>query len=175
MVIDASSCAYTLRSCADALSPSDRELWKKLAILDSIEFVHDVLLPRLEIHPLSAEVILHPNCAARKLNLTEKLVSVSKACARSTTVPASLDCCGFAGDRGLLFPELTGSATSLETEEVRAHQYDGYYSSNLTCEIGMTAATGKPYRSILYLMERASFIFGTLFFFVILAVRIADV
>ena len=98
------------------------------------------MLPRLEVHPLSAKVILHPNCAARKLNLTEKLVSVSKACARSTTIPASLDCCGFAGDRGLLFPELTASAAALEAAEVNVRPYDGYYSSNLTCEMGMSAA-----------------------------------
>ena len=83
-------------------------------------------------------------------------MAISKASATSTTVPYSLDCCGFAGDRGLLFPELTASATSLESAEVRDRPYDGYYSSNLTCEMGMAAATGKPYRSFLYLLEQAS-------------------
>jgi len=156
VVMDTSSCAYTLRSCADDLSPSDREIWQRLTILDSLEFAYDILLPRLEVHPLPVEVVLHPNCAARKLNLTGKFVAISKASAASTTVPYSLDCCGFAGDRGLLFPELTASATSLESAEVNAHNYDGYYSSNLTCEMGMAAATGKPYRSILYLLEQAT-------------------
>jgi D-lactate dehydrogenase len=156
VVMDTSSCAYTLRSCADDLSPSDRKKWQRLTILDSLEFAHDILLPRLEVHPLPMEVVLHPNCAARKLNLTGKFVAISKASAASTTVPYSLDCCGFAGDRGLLFPELTASATSLESAEVNAHTYDGYYSSNLTCEMGMAAATGKTYRSILYLLEQAS-------------------
>jgi D-lactate dehydrogenase len=156
VVMDTSSCAYTLRSCADDLSISDREKWQRLTILDSLEFAHDILLPRLEVHPLSVEVVLHPNCAARKLNLTGKFVAISKASAASTTVPYSLDCCGFAGDRGLLFPELTASATSLESAEVNAHTYDGYYSSNLTCEMGMAAATRKPYRSILYLLEQAT-------------------
>ena len=72
VVMDASSCAYTLRSCADVLSPSDREKWQRLKILDSLEFAHDVLLPRLEVHPLSIDVVLHPNCAARKLNSNRK-------------------------------------------------------------------------------------------------------
>ena len=36
VVIDTSSCAYTLRSCADVLSPSDREKWQRLTILDSL-------------------------------------------------------------------------------------------------------------------------------------------
>lgn len=156
VVMDASSCAYTLRSCGDVLSPSDREIWQKLTIIDSLEFAHDVLLPRLEVHPLPIDIVLHPNCAARKLNLTGKLLAISKTSAASTTIPYSLDCCGFAGDRGLLFPELTASATSLESAEVNSCQYGGYYSSNLTCEMGMAAATGKPYRSILYLLEQAT-------------------
>lgn len=156
VVIDTSSCAYTLRTCADVLLPSDREKWQRLTILDSLEFAHDILLPRLKIHPLSVDVVLHPNCAARKLNLTGKLVAISKASAGSATVPNSLDCCGFAGDRGLLFPELTASATSLESAEVNSCEYGGYYSSNLTCEMGMAAATRKPYRSFLYLLEQAT-------------------
>ena len=41
-------------------------------------------------------------------------------------------------------------------EEVNQRRYDGYYSSNLTCEMGMTQATGKPYQSILYLVEEAT-------------------
>ena len=68
----------------------------------------------------------------------------------------TLGCCAFAGDRGLLYPELTASATKKETAEVNARDYDGYYSSNITCEIGMSEATGKDYVSIVYLVEKAS-------------------
>jgi D-lactate dehydrogenase len=156
VVLDASSCTYTLRTCGDVLASDDRARWEKLTILDPIEFAHDVLLHRLEIRPLPEKVILHPNCAGRKLGLQEKLLAVAQRCAADAVIPANLDCCGFAGDRGLLFPELTASATALESEEVRAFEYDGYYSSNLTCEMGMALATGKPYRSILYLLEKAS-------------------
>ena len=81
---------------------------------------------------------------------------MARACAQTVVTPQRLDCCGFAGDRGLLFPELTASATALEAAEVLSEAYDGYYSSNLTCEMGMSLATGKPYRSFLYLLERAS-------------------
>ena len=62
----------------------------------------------------------------------------------------------FAGDRGLLFPELTASATEKESAEVLARAYGGYYSSNITCEIGMSEATGKDYVGIVYLVEKAS-------------------
>jgi len=71
-------------------------------------------------------------------------------------VPLNLGCCAFAGDRGLLFPELIQSATEKESAEVRARDYGGYYSSNIPCEIGMSEASGKDYTSIVYLVERAS-------------------
>ena len=156
VVIDASSCAYTLRSCSSALSPEDIEIWQQLTILDSIEFVQDVLLPRLTVRPLLDEVILHPNCAARKLGLTEKMHAIASRCAALAVVPQNLECCAFAGDRGLLLPGLTASATQPEAAEVNARLYDGYYSSNLTCEMGIAAATGQPYRSFLYLVEKAT-------------------
>jgi D-lactate dehydrogenase len=83
-------------------------------------------------------------------------LAIAKQCARSVTVPFNLGCCAFAGDRGLLFPELTKSATEKETAEILAHDYGGYYSSNIPCEIGMSEATGKDYLSIVYLVEKAS-------------------
>jgi D-lactate dehydrogenase len=156
VVIDASSCAYTLRTCTSNLAPADLEIWHKLRLLDSVEFAQDWLMPNLKITPLPERVALHPNCALRKLNLDNSLERIVQACVQSAVTPENLGCCGFAGDRGLLFPELTASATSMETEEVLSGRYDGYYSSNLTCEMGMALATGKPYRSFLYLIEKAS-------------------
>jgi D-lactate dehydrogenase len=138
------------------LSDEDRELWKRLTILDGIEFLYDHVLPKLDIHPLDEDVILHPNCSARKLGLDPRLLAIAQRCARSAIVPLHLGCCAFAGDRGLLFPELTASATEKESAEVNSRNYDGYYSSNIPCEIGMSEATGKDYMSIVYLVEKAS-------------------
>jgi len=64
--------------------------------------------------------------------------------------------CGFARDRGFLFPELTESATRREGAEVTAGPNDGCFSSSRTREIGMTRATGQIYRSYLYLLEQAT-------------------
>jgi D-lactate dehydrogenase len=72
------------------------------------------------------------------------------------TVPFSAGCCGFAGDRGFLLPELTDSATRLEAAELRAAQFDGFFSSSRTCEIGMTRATGRLCRSFIFLLEQAT-------------------
>ncbi|MHB8779206.1 MAG: hypothetical protein ACYC6R_15820 [Anaerolineales bacterium] len=147
---------HTLRTCSDDLSAEGRELWNKLTILDGVEFLHDRVLPKLEIYPVADEVVLHPNCSARKLGLDGKMFAIAQQCAKSATLPLHLGCCAFAGDRGLLLPELTQSATEKETAEVNARDYDGYYSSNIPCEIGMSEATGKDYLSIVYLVEKAS-------------------
>ncbi|MBI3152274.1 MAG: 4Fe-4S dicluster domain-containing protein, partial [Chloroflexi bacterium] len=156
IVIDTTSCTHTLKTCGDDLSPEDKIIWSQLTILDGVEFLHNHVLPKLEIHPVDEEVILHPNCSARKLGLDVKMHAIAKQCAKSATVPFALGCCAFAGDRGLTHPELTASATEKETAEVLERDFDGYYSSNIPCEIGMSEATGKDYVSIVYLVERAS-------------------
>lgn len=156
IVIDTTSCTHTLKTCGDDLTPEDKELWDQLTLLDGVEFLHDHVLPKLTIHPVDEDVILHPNCSTRKLGLDMKMHAIAKQCARSATVPFALGCCAFAGDRGLTHPELTASATEKETAEILARDYDGYYSSNITCEIGMSEATGKDYVSIVYLVEKAS-------------------
>jgi D-lactate dehydrogenase len=105
---------------------------------------------------LPESVVLHPNCSAQKLGLQEKMIAIAKCCAESVTLPLNLGCCGFAGDRGFLFPELTASATRREAQEVTRQTFTGYYSSNLTCEIGLHQATQQNYLGIVYLVEKAS-------------------
>jgi D-lactate dehydrogenase len=78
---------------------------------------------------------------------------VAKACAERVVVPRDAGCCGFAGDRGFMVPELTASATRREAAEVKGGDFQGHYSSSRTCEIGMTRSTGKIYRSFVYLLE----------------------
>ena len=58
------------------------------------------------------------------------------------TVPDTWGCCAFAGDRGLLHPELTASATAAQAAEIAEGHFDAYASCNRTCELGMTRATG---------------------------------
>jgi D-lactate dehydrogenase len=39
---------------------------------------------------------------------------------------------------------------------VNLREHDAYLSSSRTCEIGMARATGKVYRSFIYLLEQAT-------------------
>ncbi|MBM3123927.1 MAG: 4Fe-4S dicluster domain-containing protein, partial [Chloroflexi bacterium] len=156
IVIDTTSCVHSLRTCRDDLEEEDRRRWGELTILDAVEFLHDHVLPKLEVHPVEEKIILHPNCSGRKLGLETKMLAIAQRCAGTVSLPLNLGCCAFAGDRGLLFPELTRSATEMEAAEVLAGDYYGHYSSNIPCEIGMSQATGKDYMSIVYLVEKAS-------------------
>jgi len=69
--------------------------------------------------------------------------------------PDDWGCCAFAGDRDMLHPELTASATRAEAREVLRDEHVEYVSANRTCEVGMTGATGRPYRHILEVLERS--------------------
>jgi D-lactate dehydrogenase len=156
VVVDTSPCTYGLKSCRAALTPENQSRFDRLTILDSVAFVHDELLPHLTVRRRLRSAALHPVCSLVKMNLTGKLEAIARFCCDEVTVPVSAGCCGFAGDRGFLFPELTASATSREAAEVRAGTHDGHFSSSRTCEIGLTRATGQIYRSYLFLLEDAT-------------------
>ena len=66
-----------------------------------------------------------------------------------------MTCCGFAGDRGFVVPELYQHALRKIHDEL-PKACDCGVSSNRTCEIGLTAETGRTYRSVAYLLEECS-------------------
>jgi D-lactate dehydrogenase len=86
-------------------------------------------------------------------------VALSRAVSDDVRVPDAWGCCAFAGDRGLLHPELTASATAPESAEVAemgTPAGTAYVSGNRTCEIGMARATGEDYRHVLEVLEEAT-------------------
>jgi D-lactate dehydrogenase len=149
VVIDAASCTQAIAGLVD------------LEILDSVAWAHDRLLPRLEIERKIASATVHPTCATRQMGLTPRLRRLANALAEDVYVAPSATCCGFAGDRGFSHPELTAAATRPQAEELAAVErsglhFDAHLSSNRTCEIGLTRATGEPYESIVFLLEQLS-------------------
>jgi D-lactate dehydrogenase len=156
IVIDTSPCTYGLKTCREHLSAANQQIFDKLQIFDSVEFAATTILPRLTVSHRLSSVALHPVCSATRMGLTPSLVTLAKACSKEVVVPQQAGCCAFAGDRGFLHPELTASATEAESHELQSHNCQGYFSSSRTCEIGMTRATGKSYRSYLHMLEEAS-------------------
>jgi D-lactate dehydrogenase len=155
IVTDTSPCTYSLTS-GDGLTPENRDRRARLRIVDGLEYFATHVLPQLSIVQQPGVVTVHPVCSLVKLGRTDHLMAIAAACSESVFVPVSTGCCGFAGDRGWLVPELTASATHGMAEEVRSRELRGQYSSSRTCEIGMSRATGRPYRSWIYLLELAS-------------------
>jgi len=96
---------------------------------------------------------LHPVCSVDKMGIEYKFRKVAAFYAHEVVIPVKAGCCGMAGDRGFLFPELTESATLDEAAEVKESDYDGYYSSAKTCEMAMSEAVNKNYESILHLVD----------------------
>ncbi len=158
VVMDTSPCAYRIKTYNEILYGDGLEKWQQLTILDVVEFLHDSVLPKLKLTKVPGEVVLHPTCSTTKMALEEKFLTLAEACAEKAVIPENHGCCGFAGDRGLLIPELTESAAQREAKSVNHCRGDaGYYSVSRTCEMGMSAATDRPYSSIIHLVHQAVF------------------
>jgi D-lactate dehydrogenase len=153
VVIDVSSCAYTLHHIRPVLDEGRRAKFDKLTILDTVDYLHDMVLPRVGPVQATKQILLHPVCSLEKMKTGDKLLVVARHFARAVTVPVQAGCCGMAGDRGFLFPELTASATAAEAAEVNSQTYDGYYSTTRTCEMAMSEAVKQNYQSLLYLVD----------------------
>lgn len=153
VVLDLSSCTYTIRNCRNQLSEENKVKFDALTLLDTVDFMADYLLPAAPIRTKKQSIVLHPVCTLQKTGQETMFLKIAQQLAHEVKVPVHAGCCGMAGDRGFLFPELTKSATAPEAAEVNQCNYDGYYSSSKTCEIALSEATGKNYESIIYLLD----------------------
>ncbi|HSC20112.1 MAG TPA: FAD-binding and (Fe-S)-binding domain-containing protein [Solirubrobacterales bacterium] len=154
VVIDAASCTGAIADPAEGvLSEENSGRLSQMEIVDSVAWGLR-LLPNLEIEEKVSSATAHPTCATRRLGLAHPLKALAQALADDVYIAPSATCCGFAGDRGITHPELTASATRPQAEQLFGRHFDAYLSSNRTCEIAMTRATGQPYESPLILLER---------------------
>ena len=140
---------------ADNLTDENRERHGRLEILDSVAWAKR-LLPELPIREKLGSVAVHPTCSTRHLGLERELREIAGEMAGEVVQPIRATCCGMAGDRGLLHPELTASATAEEAAELRGAGHDAYLCSNRTCEIGLQQGTGAAYESFVIPLERIS-------------------
>jgi D-lactate dehydrogenase len=155
VVVDTSPCAYALTH-GEGLTGDNRTRLARMRVLDAVEFFTTTVVPSLTLRRRAGTVVLHPVCSLVKMGNAPALAAVAGACSTRVFVPPSSGCCGFAGDRGFLVPELTEAATRAPAAEVRAVTADGHYSSSRTCEIGMARATDRGYRSWIHLLAWAT-------------------
>ncbi len=145
VIMDASTCTARMQN----------HLAGRMKLYDFHEFAHDALLPRLVIHKQAGPVALHVNCSVRKAGAEAKLKKLLAACVEQVVEPAGVTCCGFGGDRGFVVPELNRHALRKIHDELPGNCGCGV-STNRTCEIGLTAETGRNYQSVAYLLEQCS-------------------
>ncbi|WP_019538416.1 FAD-binding and (Fe-S)-binding domain-containing protein [Proteiniphilum acetatigenes] len=144
VICDMSPCLLHMRETLD----------KRLRLYDQVEFIHDFLLDRLKFTRQPVSVAIHTTCSSTKMHLEEKLHAVAARCAEKVIVPENIGCCGWAGDRGFFYPELNNSALAPLKEGIR-DATEGY-SNSRTCEIGLSINSGIAYKSLVYLVDKAT-------------------
>lgn len=157
VVVDAASCTLGLKEdILEHLDDERKEQLKRVTIIDSIAWCAE-LLPLLKIHNKVPEIIVHPTCSTTHLGLNKSLLEISQALSDHASVPLGTTCCGAAGDRGLLHPELIHSATRDTLIQIQGSSVDTcFVSANRTCELGMRQTTGRVYESFVFALEEAT-------------------
>jgi len=141
---DSSPCSLTLRAKLDS----------RLKIIDSADFLHDNVLPKLTIIPQPQPVALHITCSASQLGQGVTLQRLLSACTEHVVVPEGISCCGFAGDKGFVLPELNASA--LQGLNAQVSGCSQGVSTSRSCEIGLSEHSGLQYQHIVYLLDQCS-------------------
>ena len=144
IICDMSPCLLHMRETLDP----------RLQLYDQVEFIHDYLLERLQISRQLVTVAIHTTCSSTKMQLADKLMEVTSRCAAKVIVPENVECCGWAGDRGFFYPELSRSALT-PLKQGMQDATEGY-SNSRTCEIGLSVNSGVAYQSVIYLVDKAS-------------------
>lgn len=133
---------------------SKEEFSKALKIVDPIEFMLDYVMPKLAVKNKKETIAIFPVCSVKKIGKMEQLLALSQLCADQVTLIDS-NCCGFAGDRGFLIPELNEHGLRDLKAQIPANCSEGF-STSRTCEIGLENVSGIDFKSIFYLIEEVT-------------------
>lgn len=133
---------------------SQDEFSKGLKIFDPIEFMLDYIVPRLSIKYKKDTIAIFPVCSTKKIGKMDQLLDLAELCAHNVTMIDS-NCCGFAGDRGFIIPELNSYGLKDVKSQIDPNCSTGY-STSRTCEIGLEKACNIDFKSIFYLIEEVT-------------------
>ena len=150
ILIDTSPCTYQMLHPNIGLRPELQTQLNQLNMVDIIEFLA-ICVEKLDRPKLNREIVLHPTCSTEKMGQVALMKSLAEKCTEKVTIPVHWGCCAFAGDRGLIVPELNESATTMELSDIKG--YKTGYSTSRTCEVGMMSHSTINYRSIAFLVK----------------------
>ena len=143
VLCDMSPCLYTMKT----------NFGDRLKLYEPAEFADIFLLDKLNIKKLDKKVSLFAVCSAKKMEVDGHLKKIAELCTNNVVVIDS-NCCGFAGDRGFLLPEL--NKHGLRNIKEQSNGCSEGYATSRTCEIGLSKHSGISFKSIFYLLEEAT-------------------
>ncbi|EPI3058908.1 FAD-binding and (Fe-S)-binding domain-containing protein [Campylobacter upsaliensis] len=147
LVCDHSACSAELVSKLD----------KRLKIYDMSEFIEKEMLHKLNIKPLEEDLGLYVVCSAKKCGFDESLRKLARVCTKGKVYEHSqTHCCGFAGDKGFIKPELNANALKDLKNYFANLKITRFYSSSSTCEIGLSDTTRHFWQHLIYLLDELS-------------------
>lgn len=145
IIVDNSSCTYSFKKNIE---------YKQFKFLDSIEFL-DLLIRQYsdQFKKIYKKIYIQNICSVEKLHLRNMFFQIAKKISEEVITHPFSECCGFAGDRGLLYPEVNQSTIGILKQRIEKHpekeNIEGFFSSNLTCEVGLSQS-GYKFRHILF-------------------------
>ena len=146
IVVDTSPCLAQIKE--QLSNPALR-----FSLYEPAEFISNHLVDKLEWKKVRDHVAIHVPCSSKKLGVENTFAKIAGLCAEQVT-PSGVPCCGMAGDRGMRYPELTGS--SLSYLDLPKSCSDGY-STSRTCEMSLSNhSDGVPFKGLVYLVDEAT-------------------
>ncbi len=133
-----------------------REHMKSLKLFEPAEFIEKFLVPNLIFRPTDTPVAIHVTCSTRRMGLADTIISLARRCSSDVMIPTEVGCCGFTGDKGFTYPELNAWGLRKLRVQIQAAGIKYGYSNSRTCEIGLSANSGIPYKSIAYLVNEVT-------------------
>lgn len=145
VVCDQSPCLHHMRKHFTRFKP-----------LELMEFVHDCVAQDLDFHATDEPIALHLTCSTKLMGIDGKVLDLAKRCSSQVLVPEGVGCCGFAGDKGFMHPELNAYALRKLRPQIENAGIKRGFSNSRTCEIGLTTNSGIPYQSLIYLIDECT-------------------
>ncbi len=148
IVVDTSPCSFHLISAEEYLDGKSLILWRALNILDIVPFLHSIV-STISLPPLDIKTLIHPTCSSQKMEDVEVFINLAEKCSKDVIYTEEQFCCGFAGDRGLLVPDLPDNANKKLFPLLNSVDTDrAGFSSSRTCEIGLSSSSGISFQPI---------------------------
>ena len=150
IIVDTSPCTYQLLNPDLGLNESSIKKLEKMKIVDLVQYLKECV-KNSELPKLDYDIAIHPTCSTEKMEQGTDLKTLAEICCASVHLPKDWGCCGFAGDKGLHYPELNQAATNYPTNDLKNIKYG--FSTSRTCEVGMMTHSNINYKSIAYLVR----------------------